>query len=92
MSSRSETLDPPIVEQPPIPSAWPPEQAVLGYLLDAHPRRLDTVALAADLRARLQPAEVERALVNLTEAGLLESAEGALVPTPAVLRFEALLG
>lgn len=70
---------------------WPPEQAVLGHLLDTHPRRIDSFALAAELRSCLERAQVDRAVTNLTEAGLLDRADGALVPSAAVLRFEALI-
>ena len=73
----------------PRPSAWPPEQAVLGHLLDAHPRRLDAVALAGELRDRLERAEVERAIINLSEAGLIERRGEAVEPAPKVLEFEA---
>jgi hypothetical protein len=73
------------------PSAWPPEQAVLGHLLDAHPRRLDRLALAAELHARLGRPEVETAVTNLCLAGLLEQSAEGLAPAPRVLEFEARL-
>ena len=73
------------------PSSWPPEQAVLGHLLDAHPRRLDSVALAGELRDRLERAEVERAIANLSEAGFVERRGDAVEPAPKVIEFEARL-
>jgi hypothetical protein len=75
----------------PRPSAWPPEQAVLGHLLDAHPRRLDSVALAGELRDRLERSDVERAIANLSEAGLVERRGEAVEPAPKVIEFEARL-
>lgn len=71
---------------------WPPEQAVLGHLLDAHPRRLDSVALTSELRGRLEPADIERAIGNLAEAGFLEHTGGALSPARRVLEFEQRVG
>jgi predicted transcriptional regulator len=65
---------------------------VLGHLLDAHPRRLDSVALAGELRDRLERAEVERAIVNLSEAGLIERRGDAVEPAPKVIEFEARVG
>lgn len=72
----------------PQPSSWPPEQAVLGLLLDHHPRRLDPVALAGELRDRLEPADVERAIANLAEAGFLERRGEAVEPAAKVIEFE----
>jgi hypothetical protein len=74
------------------PSSWPPEQAVLGHLLDAHPRRLDALALAGELRDRLEPTDVERAILNLSEAGLIERRGEAVAPAPKVIEFEARVG
>lgn len=75
----------------PVSSAWPPEQAVLDHLLDSHPRRLDSLALTAELRDRLESAEVERAIANLAEAGMVERRGEAVAPAAKVLEFEARL-
>lgn len=84
-----DTVEP--AHQPPQPSAWPPEQAVFALLLDAHPRRLNTLALAGELRDRLEPADVERAIANLAEAGLVERSDETVEPAPRVLEFETRL-
>jgi len=71
-------------------STWPPEQAVLGHLLDAHPRRLARSDLEVELAPRVAPAAIDRAAGNLAKAGLIEVADGALVPARAVLDFDAI--
>jgi hypothetical protein len=78
----------PIAAEPVAGTTWPPEQAVLDHLLDAHPRRLDRTALAAELRSKLDPTDVERALLNLREAGFVEDTGDAVAPVPKVLAFE----
>lgn len=73
----------------PKPSAWPPEQAVLGHLLDAHPRCVDRLALATELRSELERPQVETAATNLCLAGFIEQTAEGLRPAPRVLEFEA---
>ncbi len=90
MSTTAESLRPIIFEPAASEAVWPPEQAVLDHLLDAHPRRLDRAALAAELRAKLEPQDVERALANLAEAGFVEDGGEAVAPMPKVLAFEGL--
>lgn len=91
-STTAEPLDSTIAAETDTGSAWPPEQAVLDHLLDAHPRRLDRFTLAAELRERLEPVDVERGLSNLCEAGFIEDAGDAVAPAQKVLAFEALRG
>jgi len=71
------------------PSTWPPEQALLGLLLDAYPRELDLAVIAGELGPELDRITVERAATNLIAAGLVTRRAGSLVPVRAVLDFEA---
>jgi hypothetical protein len=87
ISTTAERLSP-IPAEAVTGSAWPPEQAVLDHLLNAHPRRLDRFTLAAELRAKLESVDVDRALSNLAEAGFVEEAGGSVAPVPKVIAFE----
>jgi len=71
------------------------ESAVLQQLLDLHPARLTLEELARECGARrsdfaAQDA-VERAVRDLTAAGLLHQGEEFVAPTRAALRFNELL-
>jgi len=71
------------------------ESAVLRQLLDLHPARLTPAELRRELAGdRGEFAErdaVERAVRDLTAAGLLHQGEEFVVPTRAALRFSELL-
>lgn len=71
------------------------ESAVLRQLLDLHPTRL-TVAelvreLCGDRGGFAERDAVERAVRDLTAAGLLHQGEEFVAPTRAALRFSELL-
>ena len=72
------------------------ESAVLQQVLDLHP----TVVTVAELAREMGEGEgrspgrdaIERAVQDLTGAGLLHSSESFVLPTRAALRFDELLG
>ena len=71
------------------------EAAVLQQLLDLHPTRLTLQELAREFGARCgdfgaQDA-VERAVRDLSGAGLLHQGEEFIAPTRAALRFNELM-
>ncbi len=79
---------------PPIPTGEDrkAERVVLLFLIDAHPERrltIPEVALALNAGAADFAAEdaVERAIRELVGVGLLRCDAGAVLPTPAALRF-----
>jgi predicted transcriptional regulator len=71
------------------------ESAVLQQLLDLHPTQLTVAELVRELGAdRAGFAErdaVERAIRDLSAAGLLHEGERFVAPTRAALRFSQLL-
>ena len=71
------------------------ESAVLQQLLDLHPARLTLEELARECGARRSDFAahdaVERAVRDLTAAGLLHHGEEFVAPTRAALRFNELL-
>jgi hypothetical protein len=71
------------------------EAAVLRQLLDLHPTRLTLTELAREFGARGGDFgahdAVERAVRDLTGAGLLHRGEEFVAPTRAALRFNELL-
>jgi hypothetical protein len=71
------------------------ESAVLRQLLDLHPIRLTLQELTREFGARSSDFAandaVERAVRDLTAAGLLHRGDEFVVPTRAALRFNELL-
>jgi hypothetical protein len=71
------------------------ESTVLRQLLDLHPVLVTTAELVREIGGGSPPfAErdaIERAVRDLTAAGLLRSHETLLLPTRAALRFSELL-
>jgi hypothetical protein len=71
------------------------ESAVLQQLLDLHPTRLTLDELTREFGARSSDFAahdaVERAVRDLTAAGLLHRGEEFVAPTRAALRFNELL-
>jgi hypothetical protein len=72
------------------------ESAVLRHLLALHPTALTLEeliqGLGADGESFAQRDAVERAVRELTGAGLLHHGDSLLLPTRAALRFDSLLG
>ena len=71
------------------------ESAVLRQLLDLHPTRLTVAELVRELGGDrggfAERDAVERAVRDLTAAGLLHQGEEFVAPTRAALRFSELL-
>lgn len=71
------------------------ESAVLRQLLDLHPTRLTLEELAREVASNggsfAERDAVERAVRELTGAGLLHRGEEFVAPTRAALRFSELL-
>lgn len=71
------------------------ESAVLRQLLDLHPTRLTLAELAREFGAKdsdfAAHDAVERAVRDLSAAGLLHRGEEFVAPTRAALRFNELL-
>ncbi len=63
------------------------ERAVLGSVLDAHPKQLTIPALAREIG---QGDAVERAVSALVGVGLLERQGASVRPSAAALHFERL--
>jgi hypothetical protein len=66
-----------------------PEVAVLGHLLDAHPRQLSLLDLAAELDHGLEGRCLQRAVANLCAAGLISREGQLLAAAPLALAFES---
>lgn len=71
------------------------ESAVLQQLLDLHPIQLTAAELVRELGGETpgfgERDAIERAIRDLTGAGLLHGHEGFVIPTRAALRFSELL-
>ncbi len=72
------------------------ESAVLQQLLDLHPAQVTLAELIRELGGEspgfADRDAIERAVRDLSGAGLLHSGEEFVVPTRAALRFNELLG
>jgi hypothetical protein len=72
------------------------ESAVLQQLLELHPLRVTLAELIRELAGEspdfAERDAIERAVRDLTGAGLLHRHGGLLAPTRAALRFSELLG
>jgi hypothetical protein len=70
------------------------EAAVLQHVLDFHPARVTAAELVRELGGESpgfsERDAIERAIRDLTQAGLLHSHEELLAPTRAALRFSQL--
>lgn len=65
----------------------PTQRAVLGLVLEAHPKSLAVPAVACQLGAG---EAVERAIAQLVEVGLLERDGDAISASAAAVRFDRL--
>jgi hypothetical protein len=63
------------------------ERAVLGFVLDAHPKQLTIPGLAREIG---QGDAVERAVRDLVGVGLLECQGVSIRPTRAAIHFDRL--
>jgi hypothetical protein len=63
------------------------ERAVLGLVLDSHPKQLTIPALAREIG---QGDAIERAVSALVGVGLLERQDASVRPSAAALHFERL--
>ncbi len=72
------------------------ESAVLQQVLALHPTVVTTAELAREMGENGEGSPgreaIERAVRDLTGAGLLHSSESFVLPTRAALRFDELLG
>lgn len=68
------------------------ESAVLQQVLALHPTVITLTELARELGESNARDAVERAVRDLTGAGLLHRSESFVLPTRAALRFDELLG
>jgi len=67
------------------------ESAVLQQVLALHPATLSLDELVRELGEEDDAEPVERAVRDLTAAGLLRRSEDLVLPTRAALRFDELL-
>lgn len=70
------------------PADWARERAVLGFVLDQHPRRLTLSELSREIGGGLHGTSVSRAVDNLVAACFLLWEGHELVPAPAVVAFD----
>jgi len=72
------------------------QAAVLAYVLALHPAQLTVLDLIREVTAGAtelgESDRMERAIRDLTGAGLLHCPGGLVVPSRAALRFDELLG
>jgi hypothetical protein len=66
--------------------AHPTQRAVLGLVLDAHPKPLTISDLVRETDAQ----DVESAIAKLVEVGLLDRNGDAISASAAAVRFDAL--
>jgi hypothetical protein len=70
------------------PTDWARERAVLGFVLDQHPRRLTLSELSREVGSGLRESAIRRAVDNLVAASFLLREGTDLVPAPAVVAFD----